>query len=188
MFLCGCDGPGERCSKHGDPKMVEEISQQEVDEIIASGDPCRYFIDKPVVLSEENEALRRLVLRLANRCVSQTECLSRCAEKGTGQAGDPRFHTLLEEIASLHSRKQADYGRGDDPFANIRGSADFAIPPWVGAVVRGNDKMHRIKSFLQNGNLKNESVEDSLLDLAVYAIIALILYREERGIVQGEAV
>lgn len=95
------------------------------------------------------------------------------------QIGDAGFHAILKEIGELHNKKQADYGRKSDPFANIRASQDFGISPWIGAIVRGNDKMNRIKAFLINGNLKNESLEDSLLDLAVYAIIALRLRREE---------
>tara|TARA_Y100000310_G_scaffold338983_1_gene430203 strand:+ start:1142 stop:1297 length:156 start_codon:yes stop_codon:yes gene_type:complete len=42
-----------------------------------------------------------------------------------------------------------------------------------------NDKMSRLKTFAKKGSLSNESVEDSLRDLAVYAIIALCLYQEE---------
>jgi hypothetical protein len=41
-----------------------------------------------------------------------------------------------------------------------------------------NDKMIRLKSMAVNGSLQNESVEDSLMDLAAYSILALILYRE----------
>jgi hypothetical protein len=94
------------------------------------------------------------------------------------QRGSERFHQILKELGDLHDRKQQDYGSGTDPFANVRSSEDFGIPAWIGAMVRGNDKVSRIKSFIRNGNLKNESVEDSLRDLAVYAIIALVLYEE----------
>lgn len=94
-------------------------------------------------------------------------------------AGHPEYLKLLDEMRELHVRKAADYGQGADPLANVRASADFGIPAWVGVMVRANDKMHRVKSFLANGNLKNESVEDSLKDLAAYALIALVLYREE---------
>jgi len=90
-----------------------------------------------------------------------------------------RFHEILRELADLHDRKQADYGRGGDPFANVRSSEEFGVPAWVGAMVRGNDKVSRIKSFIRNGNLKNESLEDSLRDLAVYAVIALVLFEQE---------
>jgi hypothetical protein len=92
--------------------------------------------------------------------------------------GHPEFLKILDQMRELHIRKAADYGRGADPFANVRASAEFGIPEWVGVMVRANDKVHRIKSFIANGTLKNESVEDSLKDLAAYAIIALVLYRE----------
>lgn len=94
--------------------------------------------------------------------------------------GSERFHAILNELGELHDRKQADYGSPSDPFANVRSSEEFGVPAWVGAVIRGNDKMSRIKSFVRRGELLNESLEDSLRDLAVYAVIALVLY-EERG-------
>ncbi len=34
-----------------------------------------------------------------------------------------RFHTTVAELAHLHDRKQADYGRDSDPFANVRAAA-----------------------------------------------------------------
>lgn len=92
-----------------------------------------------------------------------------------------RFHEILKELGDLHDQKQADYGREGDPFANVRSSLDFGVPAWVGAMIRGNDKMSRIKSFIRNGNLKNESLEDSLRDLAVYSVIALVLFEQEAG-------
>lgn len=92
--------------------------------------------------------------------------------------GDKRFHDLLEEIGELHDKKQQDYGRDDDPFANVRASADWGVPAWVGALIRGTDKIKRLQKAARGGTLSNEGVEDSMMDLAVYALIALILYRE----------
>lgn len=89
-----------------------------------------------------------------------------------------KFDLVLEELRELHNRKQADYGKATDPFANVRASEDFGIEGWVGSIVRANDKMRRLQAAARGQNLKNESVEDSLVDLAVYAIIALLLYRE----------
>lgn len=88
------------------------------------------------------------------------------------------FHELLKSMGEMHDRKQADYGRDDDPFANVRASEDFGIEPWIGCMMRANDKMRRLQTAAQGSTLKNEGVEDSLLDLAVYAVIALVLYRE----------
>ncbi len=89
-----------------------------------------------------------------------------------------RFHEILRELGELHDLKQADYGRGGDPFANVRRSEDWGIEPWVGAMIRATDKLQRLQSLLRNGKLKNESAEDSLRDLAVYAVIALVLFEE----------
>ena len=99
-------------------------------------------------------------------------------EMGLPEGGNSEFLKLLDEIRALHIKKAADYGRGKDPLANVRSSAEFGIPAWVGVMIRANDKVHRIKSFIANGELKNESVEDSLMDLAAYALIALVLFRE----------
>lgn len=88
------------------------------------------------------------------------------------------FEQILEEIREMHNRKQADYGQTGDPFANVRASEDFGIPGWVGCMTRANDKMRRIQKAAKGGKLANESIEDSLLDLAVYSIIGLVLFRE----------
>jgi len=95
--------------------------------------------------------------------------------------GDLRFHALLKEIGALHDRKQQDYGSNSDPFANVRASQEWGVAPWIGALVRLNDKVHRLKRFAAKGSLANESAEDSMLDVAVYSLIALLLYREQGG-------
>jgi len=46
-------------------------------------------------------------------------------------------------------------------------------------MIRANDKIIRLQSLLVKGKLENESARDSLIDLASYAIIALILMEEE---------
>ena len=108
--------------------------------------------------------------------------LSTAALAGTSLAtaikGDPRFHAILKEIGSLHDRKQADYGTDADPFANYRSSEEIGIPAWQNAFMRSMEKTNRVKSFIRNGRLANEGVEDAFMDLATCAIIALLEYRE----------
>jgi hypothetical protein len=89
-----------------------------------------------------------------------------------------KFHEIIEQIVALHDQKQKDYGRDEDPFANVRAAEDFGLPGYVGALIRMNDKMRRLQKFVEKGELANESVEDAFLDLAVYAVIGLILYQE----------
>lgn len=96
--------------------------------------------------------------------------------------GHPEYLKLLDEMRELHIRKAADYGvRGGDPLQNCRGSERFGVPAWIGTMIRAMDKVQRIEAFIKNGSLKNESVEDSLQDLAAYAGIALVLYREHKA-------
>lgn len=97
-----------------------------------------------------------------------------------------KFHRYLGEAAELHDRKQSDYGRGDDPFANVRSSSDWGMPAWVGAMVRLNDKVKRLQSLARTGNLSNEGAVDSFMDIAVYALIARILFEDEASPCYGE--
>ena len=56
----------------------------------------------------------------------------------------------------------------------------MGIPAWKGCLVRLSDKFSRLCSFAKKEQyeVKDESIEDTLKDLAVYALIAVILYRE----------
>lgn len=95
-------------------------------------------------------------------------------------SGSERFYKILSELALLHAKKQADYGKPNDPFSNVRASEGFGVPGWVGCMMRANDKMVRIQKAAQGGKLANEALEDSLRDLAVYAVIGLCLFEEEQ--------
>lgn len=89
-----------------------------------------------------------------------------------------RFDDILKQMSDLHTRKGADYGTEADPYANVRASAEFGVAPWLGAIIRLNDKMTRLKAFATKGMLANESIEDAFRDIQVYAVIAQILYEE----------
>jgi hypothetical protein len=104
--------------------------------------------------------------------------LLKCKLPGKRHPLAERFHQILAEIGTLHDRKQQDYGLSNDPFANVRGAVDWGLPAWVGAMVRASDKLRRLQKFATTGKLANESVIDSFRDLAVYAIIAEVLYEE----------
>jgi hypothetical protein len=82
-----------------------------------------------------------------------------------------------EKMIEITKAKNADYsGAGLDPFANFKMvghilQTDGAIE--MGFVTRMCDKLSRIGSFVSKGSLqvKDESVEDTLLDLANYCIL-----------------
>lgn len=92
--------------------------------------------------------------------------------------GESRFTDTLLDLYSVHLTKHQDYDPSGLLFENIRQSKEFGVPGWIGAMVRLNDKIKRIQSFIKHCSLQNEGVKDSLLDIANYAIIALILYEE----------
>ena len=94
------------------------------------------------------------------------------------------FFDLCDALKEMHRRKSRDYGcpSGEDPLANIRNGAKFVgIPSWKGAMVRLSDKVTRLASYNATGRLENESLEDNLVDLASYSLLALLLHREERN-------
>ena len=88
------------------------------------------------------------------------------------------FENVLQEMKELHDKKRSDYCRKEDPFANVRASEDFGVEGWVGAMIRANDKMRRLQAAAKGSTLRNEGVEDSLIDMAIYSVIALTMYRE----------
>lgn len=95
--------------------------------------------------------------------------------------GSDRFLAVLDELRDLHLRKCMDYGADEDAFSNISSSADVVnVPAWAGCMIRISDKMHRIRSYFRRGRTEFDGVEDTLLDMASYAVIALIKYRETR--------
>lgn len=112
-----------------------------------------------------------------------------CAAQFTGVTVKPpvhptsqKFFDLCDALKEMHRSKSKDYGcpTGTDPLANIRNGAKFVgIPAWRGAMVRLSDKVTRLATFNATGSLTYEGVEDNLFDLASYALLSLLLYREE---------
>jgi hypothetical protein len=97
------------------------------------------------------------------------------------QWGHPGFYELLEQMADLHSRKNHDYAGESDPLKNLRACERLNLKPFLGVLVRLQDKWSRLEEFVKSGQLmvKNESVIDTLMDNAVYSLLAIILYQEQ---------
>lgn len=90
-----------------------------------------------------------------------------------------RFHDILDQCKALHDKKQQDYGRDSDPFANVRGSTEWGMEAWVGSMIRAHDKIRRLQQYARKGYLANEGVADAFMDLINYAGIAMVLWEEE---------
>lgn len=88
-----------------------------------------------------------------------------------------QFHTdCCRKMVEITASKNNDYtGIGDDPFKNFRKRGE------LGFLVRMDDKISRIESFLEKGNFQysKESLEDTCLDLANYALLLLGYVKEK---------
>lgn len=92
---------------------------------------------------------------------------------------DPGVLKIFDELKQLHIDKDADYA-GGTPLSNFRRCEPFGVPAWKGVLIRMSDKWSRIVSLMEKGEtteVKGESLDDSLRDIAVYAIIVLALRR-----------
>lgn len=100
-------------------------------------------------------------------------------------------HGLCQKAQGLMARKNKDYAGHTtaDPFANFRLSeASGLCSTEAGILVRLSDKLSRLASFLKRGELqvKDESVEDTLLDIINYSVLFGGLLQAE-GKEQGRA-
>jgi hypothetical protein len=77
---------------------------------------------------------------------------------------------ILNELAKIMYKKHEDYGP-----MNIAGAPGG---PMNGLRVRMYDKLARLNNLVDTGDTPNyESIEDTLIDLANYAIIGLLVQR-----------
>lgn len=78
-----------------------------------------------------------------------------------------RFKAVTEEMLNIFERKNHDYGNSFEQSLNEFGLGASAI--------RLNDKMNRLKSLTkQSALVKDESIKDTLMDMANYAIMTII--------------
>jgi len=83
---------------------------------------------------------------------------------------------ICKKLNDLYAKKNADYG---DSFAKLRQEyGSLAI------LIRLEDKLGRLKRLMMGNeqNVKDESVEDTLIDLANYAIMELVERRLDNEI------
>jgi hypothetical protein len=83
-----------------------------------------------------------------------------------------KFKALQEQMYQIQDSKGRDYGEETDGLRNLRRRGVH------GVVARMGDKISRIEILTQpdrEAAVKNESVDDTLLDLANYCLLLIIL-------------
>lgn len=97
-----------------------------------------------------------------------------------------RLHEeTCKKTLEIMRAKNSDYCGGEntvDALANFKTAQSLGLHPVTGLLLRMQDKLMRIKSFVNDGELKvaGESVDDACEDLVNYAILAKALFLEER--------
>lgn len=80
------------------------------------------------------------------------------------------FEGITGEMLELYKRKSHDYGDST--------SDTYAKYGLVSYLVRMQDKINRLSALLKSGAKVEESVEDTLIDLANYSVLALMDVRK----------
>ena len=83
-----------------------------------------------------------------------------------------RFHEIVNSMANLYAKKNENYG---DSFGQLYKD----LGPISGLVPLHN-KLDRLTNLIKGGRNDFESIEDTLKDLACYAVMNLIEYRSNK--------
>jgi hypothetical protein len=87
------------------------------------------------------------------------------------------FETIQKEMLYLFCEKQLDYGPTNIGLGNSKVEKDKDVQlSCIGLGTRLNDKISRfLNLMMHNKEPNNESIEDTLIDIANYAVMALIV-------------
>ena len=81
---------------------------------------------------------------------------------------------IAHKMIVTHVNKDHDYAEFE-PLGNLKASKKLGIAPWLGVLIRMGDKVHRIQSVSKKGAKVDETLEDAILDLAIYSLLCDIL-------------
>jgi hypothetical protein len=87
---------------------------------------------------------------------------------------------ILDNMQKVYEAKDSDYSATGLPMGNLRKCEDAGIDAWRGCLVRIGDKMSRLENFLKEKEylVISEKAEDTVVDLANYAILMSCLIEE----------
>ena len=85
-----------------------------------------------------------------------------------------KHYEIAKELNKLYAKKNEDYG---DSFHKSYEEYGMTMP-----CIRLEDKLNRFKTLIKNGKqqVNDESIEDTLKDLANYAIMTLMELRGQK--------
>ena len=84
------------------------------------------------------------------------------------ESDNSKFGKVLSEMFDTYKKKNADYGNSFSETIQEFG--------YIPAVARINDKLKRVKNMVKGNemNIKDESLRDNLMDIAVYSVLTIV--------------
>lgn len=84
------------------------------------------------------------------------------------------FKQIANGLTELYERKNADYGNSFS-----KSFEEFGL---TSPVIRLSDKLERLKTLSkQEAQVKDESIQDTVMDIAVYAMLTLMELMNKDG-------
>lgn len=103
--------------------------------------------------------------------------------------GHPRFYELLKVMEDLHDRKNSNYAEDNNPLSNFEECEKFGVPAHMGTMVRMSDKWSRLTQLIKGKkDAVGESVKDTLMDMAVYCLLLIILIERHENLAKDKTV
>ena len=92
--------------------------------------------------------------------------------------------SILDNMQTVYEAKDNDYSATGLPMGNLRKCEEAGIDAWRGCLVRIGDKMSRLENFLKEKEylVISEKAEDTVIDLANYAILMSCLLEELKSV------
>ena len=101
-------------------------------------------------------------------------CLSMLGKRPVLSDNVEQFMSITQNMAKTYAAKNHDYGNSFEESLD-----EFGL---VASVVRLGDKMNRIESLTKKeAQVKDESIKDTLLDMANYAIMTVMWMDKKSG-------
>ena len=101
-----------------------------------------------------------------------------------GMFVDETALSILDNMQTVYEAKDSDYSATGLPMGNLRKCEEAGIDAWRGCLVRIGDKMSRLENFLKEKEylVISEKAEDTVVDLANYAILMSCLLEELKSV------
>ena len=93
-----------------------------------------------------------------------------------------RLEATFKKALEIAKLKNQDYAGTDDPFRNFKNALSVGVSVERGIMVRMMDKISRISNLLdKEAAVKDERLEDTLLDLINYSCILSVYLKTVKG-------